>query len=192
MINTQDNGGYGQRHLHPNHYGGIQVDTDILVVLGEMKMFAGSNAPKNWKICDGETLLISENQDLFNVIGNNFGGDGITDFKLPDMRGRAAIGAGQGESLTVRNLGDKIGSETHVLLESEIPPHNHNPRLVYENNQTGEDSDASLIMTSGSLFLEDPIGVPQVRSVLSDNIGSGTPHNIIQPSLTINYIIRVA
>ncbi|WP_422355483.1 phage tail protein [Roseivirga pacifica] len=80
--------------------------------IGEMKVFAGSYAPKNWMICNGEYLKIEDNMALFSVIGTTYGGDGMRTFALPDMRGRTVIGAGRGPGLSDRKAGEKLGVES--------------------------------------------------------------------------------
>lgn len=80
--------------------------------VGEMKVFAGSYAPKNWMICNGEYLKIEDYMVLFSVIGITYGGDGMTTFALPDMRGRTVIGAGCGPGLSDRKAGEQLGEES--------------------------------------------------------------------------------
>ena len=79
--------------------------------IGQLSVFAGSFAPRGWAFCDGGLLRINEYQALFSLIGTNYGGDGRTNFALPDLRGRVVIGPGQGPGLTSRSLGEKGGTE---------------------------------------------------------------------------------
>ena len=79
--------------------------------IGEIRMFAGNFAPRNWAMCDGQILAISENQALFSILGTTYGGDGRTTFGLPDMRGRTAMHPGQGSGLSNRRLGERGGNE---------------------------------------------------------------------------------
>jgi len=79
--------------------------------IGEIRMFAGNFAPRGWRLCNGESLPINQNQALFAVIGITYGGDGKTDFALPDLRGRVPVHSGQGAGLTMRVLGHKGGAE---------------------------------------------------------------------------------
>jgi microcystin-dependent protein len=82
--------------------------------IGEITMFAGTFAPREWAYCDGQLLAVSQNMALFSVLGTNFGGNGQTTFGLPDLRGRVPVhaGSGAGPGLTLRTLGEKGGSQT--------------------------------------------------------------------------------
>ena len=79
--------------------------------IGEIRMFAGNFAPRNWAFCNGQLLSINSNQALFSILGTTYGGDGRTDFALPDLRGRAALGAGQGPGLQNQRLGQRGGGQ---------------------------------------------------------------------------------
>ncbi|HKD35706.1 MAG TPA: tail fiber protein [Pirellulales bacterium] len=93
--------------------------------LGEVSMFAGNFAPGGWALANGQLLPISQNTALFSILGTTYGGDGITTFALPDLRGRTVIGTGQGAGLTNRSIGDSIGVPQVSLLESQMPDHDH-------------------------------------------------------------------
>mmetsp|Transcript_12154 Transcript_12154/g.37040 ORF Transcript_12154/g.37040 Transcript_12154/m.37040 type:complete len:303 (+) Transcript_12154:190-1098(+) len=94
-------------------------------LLGEVRMFAGTFAPRGWAFCDGQVLAISQNQALFSILGTTYGGDGRTTFALPDLRGRVPVHPGSGPGLTTRNQGAKFGSEEVSLAEANLPPHTH-------------------------------------------------------------------
>src|SRR5690242_20599428 len=93
--------------------------------VGEIRMFAGNFAPAGWMLCEGQTLPISENETLFQLIGTTYGGDGETTFNLPDMQGRIPIHQGTGGGLSTYVIGQKAGVETVTLTTSQIPQHNH-------------------------------------------------------------------
>lgn len=80
--------------------------------IGEIKLFAGNYAPSGYAICAGQLMPISQNAALFSILGTTYGGNGVNTFALPDLRGRAAIGVGNGPGLTPRYLGDMVGSES--------------------------------------------------------------------------------
>lgn len=178
-------------------------------LLGQISMFAGNFAPRGWAFCHGQLLSISQNTALFSIIGTTYGGDGRTTFALPDLRGRAPICLGQGPGLSNRQLGSRFGSETHNLSVFEMPPHSH----------TATGSGASLLSTDAAVR-ETPItgDVPAEaafkegfnntkvksfgpasntvvgQSSGAPNIGltgNGQPHNNMQPSLTISYVIAL-
>lgn len=93
--------------------------------VGEIKTLGFGFAPRGYSLCAGQVLPINQNQALFSLIGTNFGGDGIQSFKLPDLRGRAAIGQGQGAGLQPYTLGQAIGAETVQVTVNNLPPHTH-------------------------------------------------------------------
>jgi|TARA_R110000787_G_scaffold277477_1_gene386844 microcystin-dependent protein len=140
--------------------------------------FAGVSAPDGFMLCDGAELLASENADLFSAIGTTYGvGQAPGSFKLPDFRGRAPIGAGQGDGLTDRVIGVAEGAETHQLTVDEMPSHTHRlpyPVAAYANGGTNQFN----FNTNGTLN--------EVSSA-----GGDQPHNNMQPFLVVNYIIKV-
>ncbi len=97
--------------------------------LGEVRMFAGNYPPRNWAFCDGQLLSIAYNQNLYSIIGTNYGGDGRTSFALPDLRGRAPISAGTGTGLSSYNIGQIGGAETVTLSENQLPQHTHSAEI---------------------------------------------------------------
>src|SRR5438105_6938994 len=93
--------------------------------VAEIRMFAGNFAPKGWATCDGQLLPISQNTALFSLLGTFYGGDGKSNFALPNLQGSVAIGQGQGLGLADYVIGESAGSEAITLLGSETPGHNH-------------------------------------------------------------------
>ena len=94
-------------------------------MIGEIRLFSGNFAPKNWAFCNGQILPIFRNELLFLVIGSAYGGDGRTTFALPDLRGRVPIHAGSGSGLTTREVGQKSGTESNSLTINQISSNNH-------------------------------------------------------------------
>ncbi|CDK99463.1 exported protein of unknown function [Magnetospirillum gryphiswaldense MSR-1 v2] len=143
---------------------------------GSLIQFAGSAAPEGWLLCDGNAVSRSTYAALFAVVGTVYGvGDGATTFALPDLRGRAAIGAGQGTSLTNRTLGDKVGAETHVLSVAEMPSHSHN----YESHRPSSGAGGPVLGSSDGVLVQT-----------TNSVGSNAPHNNMPPSLALNFIIK--
>src|SRR3954449_6890355 len=93
--------------------------------VAEIRIFPFNFAPKGWAFCDGQLLPLSQNTALFSLLGTTYGGDGKSNFALPDMQGNAPMHPGQGPGLSLHDLGETGGSETVSLLESEIPSHSH-------------------------------------------------------------------
>lgn len=151
---------------------------------GAILQFAGSSAPANWLLCNGALVSRTTYSTLFGVIGTIYGaGDGSTTFKLPDLRGRVPIGAGQGSSLTNRVIAATGGAETHTLTINEMPSHSHAiPLYDYSDggqaNLTTAGTDDVTDFRSNS---QDPV----------DNTGGGSAHNNMQPFLVVNHIIKV-
>ena len=159
--------------------------------VAEIRIFPFNFAPKGWAFCDGQLLPLSQNTALFSLLGTTYGGDGKSNFALPDLQGRAPMHPGQGPGLSLHDLGETGGSETVSLLESEIPSHAHN-----------------LMATSSTGSKPNPIGnaparvtgaTPYVAAAnfvnFSDNAlapaGGDQPHNNMQPYLTLNMCIAL-
>ncbi|MEP3837559.1 MAG: tail fiber protein [Algibacter sp.] len=170
--------------------------------LGGISMFAGTFAPRGWAFCHGQLLSISQNQALFSLLGTIYGGDGRTTFALPDLRGRVAIGAGQGPGLSNRTLGQKFGTETATLSTAELPSHSHavDPNSTIKiavNTSAGEEADGNgkHIASQLNAFNTTPTNSKTLAgtsiTTTVHNSGGGQSHTNIQPSLAINYIICI-
>ena len=158
---------------------------------GAILQFAGSSAPANWLLCDGALVSRTTYSTLFGVIGTNYGaGDGSSTFKLPDLRGRVPIGAGQGSSLTNRVIAATGGAETHTLTTSELAAHDHNvtvTKRVTNDDATGG-SPFSMLVAARNVSTSSETAVDGAET---DNTGGGNPHNNMQPFLVVNHIIKV-
>lgn len=98
--------------------------------IGEIRLFAGNFAPRNWAFCNGNLLEVDQYTALFSILGTTYGGNGRTNFALPDLRGRGALHEGTGPSLSTRRLGEKGGAETVTLNENQIPSHTHTATAI--------------------------------------------------------------
>jgi microcystin-dependent protein len=163
--------------------------------LGEVKMFAGSYAPRTWAFCDGSLLKVAEYTALFSVLGTYYGGDGRTTFALPDLRGRVAVGTGSGTGLTPKHLGEKSGSETVQLSSDNLPPHNHKVKCDKKTSSRSLSADPvdklPAQITQGEAYGSDATGDTVMNELMIENSGKGTAHYNLQPYLSINYIICV-
>src|SRR5262245_33446599 len=93
--------------------------------LATIKLFGFNFAPRGWMLCQGQSLSIAQNTALFSLLGTTYGGDGVTTFKLPDLRGRLAVGQGQLTGGAVYTIGEAAGSESTTLLQTQMPAHIH-------------------------------------------------------------------
>jgi microcystin-dependent protein len=171
--------------------------------IGEIVLFAGNFAPRNWAFCQGQILSIAQNTALFSILGTTYGGNGQTTFALPDLRGRVPIGTGQGPGLSPRNLGEMAGSETQTLLITEMPAHNHTVTTTLTGTSAtanqGSPGDGILATSSTlSLYVRSNINPPLNRPLAAGGLsstagvsGGGQPHNNMQPYLGLNYIIAL-
>ena len=160
--------------------------------IGQIVMFGGNFAPRNWAFCNGQLLAISQNTALFSIVGTIYGGDGRTTFGLPDLRGRVPMHPGNGPGLTPRQLGQKSGVETVVLNINEIPSHTHTVQ-VGVSNSTGEEDTVSgnVIANHAASFNENPAPGQNLGGVSVQNTGGGQGHTNIQPFQCVNYIIAL-
>jgi microcystin-dependent protein len=159
--------------------------------VAEIRIFPFNFAPKGWAWCDGQLLPLSQNTALFSLLGTTYGGDGKSNFALPDLQGRAPMHPGQGPGLSLHDLGETGGSETVSLLESEIPAHSHS--LVASQADGVERTPNGQLLGTG-------IGIsayqtPGPLTQLSPNglapAGGDQPHNNLQPYLTFYFCIAL-
>jgi microcystin-dependent protein len=156
--------------------------------VGEIRMFGGNFAPAGWMFCEGQLLPISENETLFQLIGTTFGGDGQSNFGLPDLRGRTPIHQGNGFV-----LGETGGVEEVTLTANQIPVHTH--ALIASTNVSQDTSPADKILgqagAGGGLpYIQDSVDTdlsPQAVSV----VGGSQPHTNLQPFLCVDFIISL-
>jgi microcystin-dependent protein len=162
--------------------------------VAEIRIFPFNFAPKGWAFCDGQILPLSQNTALFSLLGTTYGGDGKSNFALPNMQGNAPMHPGQGPGLSLHDLGETGGSDTVSLLESEIPSHSH--ALMASSTVSSKPSavgNALARVGSGATPYLAPAGAPLVN--FSDNAiapaGGDQPHNNLQPYLTLNFCIAL-
>jgi microcystin-dependent protein len=116
--------------------------------VAEIRAFAGSVIPDGWMACNGQLLRVEQGTALFSLIGNRFGGDGKTTFALPNLNGRAAMGAGAGSGLSNRNLGEAVGAETVRAGTENLPPHTHAVNVSTLTANTTNSSGGSIARSS--------------------------------------------
>ena len=163
--------------------------------VAEIRIFPFNFAPKGWAWCDGQLLPLSQNTALFSLLGTTYGGDGKSNFALPDLQGRAPMHPGQGPGLSLHDLGETGGSETVSLLESEIPGHTHQQSV---SSQLGLENQVVAGGTPQLFAMGDAInlyGAANNLVAMSPNAltpaGGDQPHNNLQPYLTFYFNIAL-
>lgn len=162
--------------------------------VAEIRVFPFNFPPKGWAYCDGSILPLSQNTALFSLLGTTYGGDGKSTFALPDLQGRAALGAGQGPGLSDYAHGWETGSESVTLLQSEMPSHAHTARASSEVAELqGPAPDRALARsTGGSAYQTDAnaLNGPMSPQSLAP-AGGDAPHNNMPPALVMNFCIAL-
>lgn len=163
--------------------------------IAEIRIFAGNFAPRGWAFCDGQLLPISQNTALFSLIGTIYGGDGRTTTALPNMQGRAPMGAGNGPGLTNRRQGQPLGAETVTLSESQMPAHAHAMSGSQNSIEDGTGTPAGQLTGSDEEGDLNTYGASQnLTAFASEAIsttGGSQAHNNMQPYIAMNYIIAL-
>jgi len=160
--------------------------------VAEIRIFPFNFAPKGWAFCDGQILPLSQNTALFSLLGTTYGGDGKSNFALPNLQGNAPMHPGQGPGLSLHDLGETGGSEAVSLLESEIPSHNHAMRadLLDIADTNVPSPNASFALSSGGTLYQSSSNT-QLGGVALVTAGGDQPHNNMQPYLTLNFCIAL-
>ena len=165
--------------------------------VAEIRIFPFNFAPKGWAFCDGQILPLSQNTALFSLLGTTYGGDGKSNFALPNLQGNAPMHPGQGPGLSLHDLGETGGSDTVSLLESEIPAHTHSPNCIDGprlGGQVGLPNGALLAKTGGApanSYTANLAGLQPMNGSMIAPAGGDQPHNNMQPYLTLNFCIAL-
>ena len=161
--------------------------------VAEIRIFPFNFPPTGWAFCDGQIMPISQNTALFALLGTTYGGDGKSTFALPGMQGNAPMQPGQGQGLSLRDLGEESGAESITLLVSEIPFHNHTLMVSSEISdvQTPTASTALGRSGGGNAWTSTVANVVQLAPQALAAAGGSLPHNNMQPYLTLNFCIAL-
>jgi microcystin-dependent protein len=161
--------------------------------VAEIRIFPFNFPPTGWAFCDGQLLPISQNTALFSLLGTTYGGDGKSTFALPDMQGNAPMQPGQGQGLSLRDLGEMSGVDNITLLVSEMPLHTHTLsehgidlaelNAPAPNRSLADSANATAYTAAANLVQMAPQALPPA--------GGGLPHNNLQPYLTLNFCIAL-
>lgn len=160
--------------------------------IGEIRMFGGSFAPVGWALCQGQTIPISQNDTLFNLIGTTYGGDGQNTFNLPDLSGRVPVHQGQGSGISQQYIiGEQGGVESVTLTTQQMPSHTH--AFVGCTNSALASSPANAIYGKAVSATPFYAGTPDV-SLNAGSVqpqGGNQPHENMQPFLVVTFIISL-
>jgi microcystin-dependent protein len=159
--------------------------------VAEVRIFGFNFPPKGWALCNGQLLPISQNTALFALVGTFYGGNGKSTFALPNLQGSAPMHHGQGQGLSLRDLGETGGSETITLLTSEIPLHTH---TVQANNTLGDSpmpTGRTLARYANAYQTTTNANLVQMAPQALSPAGGSLPHTNMQPYLTLNFCIAL-
>jgi microcystin-dependent protein len=160
--------------------------------LGEIYMSGFNFVPQNFASCSGQLFAISTNTALFALLGTTFGGNGQTNFALPDLRGRVPVAQGSGSGLTPRVLGEVSGTETVTLLTDQIPAHRHGMKAVSDPGNTSAPANAYLANTGA---LDTEYNTSGTKTAMNRGVigstGGDQPHDNMPPYLVLNFYIAL-
>ena len=166
--------------------------------LGEIRLFGGNYAPQNWALCDGQLLAITNFEELYSLLGTQYGGDGRTTFALPDLRGRVAVCTGTGAGLVPRRQGYFYGRETITLNTRELPAHQHRLQATPNAGEvlSPEGAVPAKVNLPQAAFYEkidnQPVGeVQPFDGQCVEETGGSQEHYNLMPYLCLNYIISL-
>lgn len=164
--------------------------------IGQILLFAFPRVPDGWAVCNGALQSISQNEALYQLLGTTYGGDGITTFALPDLRGRVPLHQGQGTGLSMRLLGEIAGQEGVTLLGNNLPSHNHQLQASPSSaGATATPGPAVEFATAAGVSPYAPgIGGATPEVMAANSIGpsgGNVAHNNMMPTLIMNYCISL-
>lgn len=161
--------------------------------VAEIRIFPFKFAPKGWAFCDGQILPISQNTALFSLLGTTYGGNGQSTFALPNLQGSAPMHPGQGQGLSLRDLGETGGAETITLLVSEIPLHPHIMQAFATPADLKEPQTGAVLTRNqnGAIYNTTINNFVQMAPQALTPAGGSLPHNNMQPYLTLSFCIAL-
>jgi len=163
--------------------------------LAEIRIFPFNFAPVGWAFCNGQILPLSQNTALFSLLGTTYGGDGKSNFALPNLQGSAAMFYGQGPGLSLHDIGETGGATDVTLLDSEMPQHPHSLMASAHNaDLDGPGPNFALGRSAPQMIYKQPAGANAPQPMASGTLtpsGSSNPHNNMMPYLTLNFCIAL-
>ena len=163
--------------------------------VAEIRIFACNFAPTGWAFCNGQILPLSQNTALFSLLGTTYGGDGKSNFALPNLQGAAAMHWGQSPGTSLYDLGQTGGETTVSLLSSEVPGHQHNLQAsAHAADLDSPGPQNALARSTPGFIYKQPTGAappqPMANGTLTPS-GGNQPHNNLMPFLTLNFCIAL-
>jgi microcystin-dependent protein len=152
--------------------------------IGQLLLAAFNFAPKNYALCNGQTMAISQNQPLFSLLGTTYGGNGVQTFALPNLQGRTPVGVGSGI-----NYGEISGEESHTLLSSEVPAHTH--PLMAATAANSPKPVGSILAGGGASFFTGASSLTAMNAATLLSQGGSQSHENRQPYLVMNWCIAL-
>ena len=156
--------------------------------LGQLMAVAFNFPPRGWAFCNGQILAINQNQALFALVGTYYGGNGTTNFALPNLQSRTPVGMGQGPGLSPYNIGQLGGEESHTITQSEMPQHIH---FVSASSAAGSVAvPAGNLLGNSAMYINTPLDSSLAPGFIA-NSGGSQPHTNLEPYLVINWCIAL-
>lgn len=158
-------------------------------LLGSIILFGGNFEPRGWAFCNGQSLEIAQYSALYSLLGTTYGGDGIVNFRLPDLRGRGPVHAGSGVGLSPRSPGEAFGGESVTVTTGQVASHNHDFVVAtvpsaFDRGQGDMPARSQIHSeTSGPTLSPKPLSITLTKG--------GQPHGNMPPSLCVNFIIAL-
>lgn len=159
--------------------------------VAEIRIFPFNFAPKGWAFCDGQLLPISQNTALFSLLGTTYGGDGKSTFALPDLQGAVPVQSGQGPGLSLYDLGEEGGSDSVLLLQSEMPVHTHTVSAQTVDQGDNRIPGPALNLGNTQIYSDAAAPTAQLDPQAVSIAGGSQPHNNLMPYLTLSFCIAL-
>jgi len=158
--------------------------------ISEIRMFAGNFPPSGWAFCDGQLLSIPQNQILFKLIGTTYGGNGTTNFAVPNLSGRVPMHFGTGPGLSPRVRGETGGTESVTLTNQQIPAHTH-PLIGSTGAGNATNPQNNLIADGPAFAYLEAAPDTQMSPIAAAPVGGSQPHENRMPYLIVSFIIAL-
>lgn len=154
--------------------------------LSEIRIFSFNFPPKGWAFCNGQLLPINQNQGLFSLLGTTYGGNGQTNFALPNLRGRVPIHEGDGHI-----LGEAAGASAVTITQQTMPQHLHFLQGTSNNTNNVQEPSGNFPARVGSSVYSEPTGLQTARPSSVTNVGGSQAHTNMMPYLVLNFCIAL-